>query len=153
MTKLCLFLSMTFLLIQCKSKDYLTPYEYEGRVIDFGSGGGFTGKVKQYTIMDNGQVFINADKEGFVDGLKKLGKDQVKQVFNSYDQMNFDQMNFNNPGNLYHFITMKSNGTTHKLTWGDKETKAPNELEVFHNILMNLVQAKKEGSTNQIKIN
>ncbi len=146
MNKYYALLLIPFLFSQCKTKDYLTPHEYTGRIIEFGSGGGFTGKVKQYTILDNGQIFINADKEGFVDAIKKLDKDEVKQLFDNYDSLKFKKMGFNNPGNLYHFITLKEEGKEYKNMWGDKSKPVPKELEIYHDILLSCVNAKKLGT-------
>lgn len=148
MNKYYAFLLIPFLFAQCKTKDYLTPHEYPGRIIEFGSGGGFTGKVKQFTILDNGQVFVNANKEGFVDAIKKLDKNQVKQLFDNYDRLNFKRFVYDNPGNFYHFVTMREEGKTHKLTWGNKDKAAPKELEIYHDILMSCVGAKKLGTKN-----
>jgi len=152
MTKLSLFLLCGVMLLQCKTKDYLTPHEYDGKIIEFGSGGGFTGKVSHYTLMDNGQIFMNADKEGFVDAVTKIDKAEVKQVFDNYDSMNFIALKCNDPGNMYHFITMKHQDLTHKLMWGGNSLEIPKELEVFHAILMKKVKLNKPSTAKSFPI-
>ena len=72
MIRFCILLLIISALFQCKSKDYLTPYDYDGRSISFGNGGGFTGKVTDFTLMDNGQIFQGANKEGNVNMIKKI---------------------------------------------------------------------------------
>jgi len=139
MSRVALFLIISTLFIQCKTKDYMTPYEYEGRTISFGSGGGFTGKVLGYTLMDNGQIFQGTNLEGNVTALKKISKEKVTQCFNNYDRLGLAKLKIDSPGNMYQYVTMKDGDTTNKLTWGSMDANESKELRVFHANLMSLV--------------
>jgi len=147
MNKFCCYIFLLFALMSCKSKDYLTPYEYQGRIIHFGSGGGFTGKVSHFTLMDNGQVFEGIDKEGTVTVLKKLDKSVVEQVFDNYDKLNLKELRLDNPGNLYKFLRLNN----HKITWGGKG-EVPRELDIFYAILMKHVDKKVANTAKKIQV-
>ncbi len=152
MFRLILLLLLPLLLSQCKTKDYLTPHEYEGRIINFGSGGGFTGKSTQYTLMENGQIFKDVNKEGNVVGIRKLKKAEVQQIFDNYDKLNFSNLRLNEPGNMYHFITMRSQGKDHKIMWGNSATEGYKELQLFHSILLNTVNKSRTDQSQKVKI-
>lgn len=139
MSRVVILLLVCTVFIQCKSKDYLTPYEYEGRTISFGSGGGFTGKVLGYTLMDNGQIFEGTNLEGNVTARKKISKEKVTQCFSNYDQLGLGKLSIESPGNMYKYVTMKDGELTHKLTWGSHDAGESKELRVFHANLMSLV--------------
>jgi len=156
MLKYILVLLVFVTFIQCKTKDYVTPYNYEGRSLSFGNGGGFTGKVLDFTLMDNGQVFKGVNKEGVVDMIKKVKKDKVNQIFNTYDLLALGEMSVDDPGNMYYYISMNDNGKIKKLTWGGANANESKELRVFHANLMGIVTkmpSKQSGQTqNKIEI-
>lgn len=152
MSRITLLLLVSTLMIQCKSKDYMTPYEYDGRTITFGGGGGFTGKVAGYTLMENGQIFQGTNLEGNVTALKKISKDKVEQCFNNYDQLGLSNLNIDSPGNMYKYVTMKQGDKTHKITWGSAEANESKELRVFHANLMSLVGKVLPKNPQKIQI-
>lgn len=153
MSRIIIFFIATTLLAHCKTKDYLTPYEYEGRIISWGSGGGFTGKVLGYTLMDNGQIFEGTNLEGNVTALKKVSKEKVAQCFENYDLLGLSKLSIDSPGNMYKYITMKEGDTSHKLTWGSYEAGESKEVRVFHSNLMSLVgkAAPRKPSKMEVK--
>ena len=139
MKHLLLITSAIFLLTQCKTADYATTHEYEGRSISFGNGGGFTGKVLDFTLMDNGQIFKGANQEGNVSMIRKISKEQVDQIFSTYDVLNFADKTVNSPGNMYYYVEMFDNDERHKLVWGNHDAGESKELRVYHANLMSLV--------------
>lgn len=148
MIKYILILLTATLLMNCKSNDYLTPYEYEGAVLSFGNGGGFSGRVLEYTLMDNGQLFKDTNKEGNVLVLNKVDKRQAKQIFNNYTTLGLDKLTINDPGNMYYFITKKVGDQTQKIKWGGPNEPAPEVLKVFFKTLM---QTTRDQSSSSIK--
>lgn len=152
MNKLFYLAVIILSLTQCKTKDYLTPYEYEGRTIDFGSGGGFTGKSTHYTLMDNGQIFSGTNKEGNVNAVKKISKKECKQLFDSYDHMDFGALSIDSPGNMYYYISMHDGDTIKKLTWGGHDANEPTELRVYYTILLSHVKKQSRMPTEKIQI-
>lgn len=109
------------------------------KYMSFGSGGGFTGKVNQYFIKTDGNIFKKVDT-GFV-FLSKLPKNNVDQIFSNFNTLSLDKTILNNPGNMYYFIEhnkMDEYGPQ-KLTWGGKELDNKN-IETYYQILMNSIK-------------
>ncbi len=160
MFRFLLITSSLILFSQCKTtQDYLTPYEYEGRSISFGNGGGFTGKSVEYTLMDNGQIFKGLNKEGNVDMIKKISRDQVNQIFDTYDILGFDKLDVNSPGNMYFFVQMNileseadHKVDNNKLVWGNYDSGESKELRIFHANLMSLVSKMTKPMPTKIEI-
>lgn len=135
------------MLINCKtSQDYQTPYEYEGPIMSFGTGGGFSGRVNQFTLLSNGQLFKGTNLEGNVTVMDKIDKDQCAQLFSNYELLGFDKLQIDNPGNMYFFVKMKEVDTENKLVWGGTDVEAPEALKIYHNILMTLTVQNKNNS-------
>lgn len=132
------------LLASCKTKEY-TPYEYDGEILVFGGGGGFAGKVYQYTLMSNGQFYKGTHKEGKVYELPKLEKRKAKQLFKSYHSLGFDNVSLVESGNLYKFFVLHEGEKEHKIMWADSGVKASEEITIYYDNLMALARkANKE---------
>ncbi len=137
-------------LIACKSK-YNTPYDYTGDKITFGSGGGFSGKITEYTLLSNGDFYKGTGSEGFVDQLPHDMKDKAKQFFSSYDAMKFDTLNINETGNMTHYIVIdRKDKEPHRIQWADYVEAAPESLRIYHKNLFAFAKsvntAIKDGS-------
>jgi len=130
MIKLVVFVSFLLLLFQCKTNSY-TPYDFEGPSIRIGSGGGYTGQLREYYILSNGQVFFGINKEGFVNELDRLSKREATQIFNNYSSLKFGDLNIDKPGNMYHYIIFNDNGKEHKIQWGAHDANPPKELSIY----------------------
>lgn len=125
----------------CKSTQY-TPKDFPDAQIIFGSGGGFTGAVTEYTLLENGQLFKgNSLRDEFV-SLKKIKKDVVKQMFKNYDFLNIGAETINDPGNLYYFIQFKDKDKQErKITWNDQSAVSDN-VKTYYGILSGLTKTK-----------
>ena len=132
--------------VSCKTQ-HKTPYDYKGQQIIFGQGGGFTGQVTEYTLLENGQLFAGTNQEGFVDELKSLDKNLVKQIFGTCKDLGFDTLALDNPGNQYYYFITKEGDKTNKIQWGAGEKDLPKELNILFGNLKTLtknrVQEKK----------
>ena len=140
-----------FLAVACKTKEY-TPYDYKGEIMVFGGGGGFSGKVTQYTLMSNGQFFRGTHKEGKVIEFPRIEKKQAKQLFDSYHNLGFDDLNLMEGGNLYKFVKMYKDGQEHVIQWGDSLSDPPKSLLVYQNNLMALAR-KANKQVKEINAN
>ncbi len=119
-------------------------------MIILGSGGGFTGAVSQYYLLENGLVFRSGNTDTTFTEVGKFEKDIASQLFESYQTLNFDKQVLDEPGNRYYFMVHKGNGQEHKLQWGYKElaNKAP---EIFHKNFMAMVKKLETSTANSSK--
>ena len=83
----------------------------------FGSGGGISGGVKEYIILENGQIFTRNSLSNEISELPKVKKKTAKALYQEYEA-NLQSVECDDPGNLYYFLTMKDDTTkTHKMIW------------------------------------
>ncbi len=137
MLKLPVFLIL-LAIISCNPKTY-SPLSYEGEMLEWGTGGGFTGAVKSYCLLDNGIYFKSEDSGKTFQEVGKMKKTEVSQFFDNYNKLGLSSMELNEPGNRYYFLSLKTKESEHKLLWGQKDlvNKVPS---ILHKNLMKSVQ-------------
>lgn len=115
------------------------PSDYKKPILFFGQGGGFTGAVTTYAILDNGRFFKKTsltEKEFHFIG--KLSKSETSQLFNNYTFLGLPSLQLEDPGNLYHFVEYSLKKNNHRITWGGSE-KPPDNLKLFYSLLNHLI--------------
>ncbi len=141
---------------QCKSAKEVTaptlsgntaPFEYDGRLIIFGTGGGFAGKIQQWTLFDDGILMAGQTVENRANG-QKVEQRVVDQMFHLYDEHGFGELQLNEPSNLYFFLKMKDKDGLHNLVWGDKKIPI---LSKYHHTLYQLAKSKTKVAKHRKK--
>lgn len=123
----------------CKTQEQLyTPDTYEREIISFGSGGGFAGKYESFQILKNGQMYTSNLNSETASQMSRLDDQMVEQLFLNCVNLKIPEMQLDDPGNMYKFISYKENGNVHKVTWGGKNVDVPKELKTFYKILKQL---------------
>ena len=113
------------------------------KALCFGNGGGFTGKVQQYTLLPNGSLFIGAGLDGTSYTIEEAA---CKQIFSNYKLLRLSEMFINAPGNMYYFVEKQNAGHKQRLTWGAYDAGEPKELRIFHANLMKMAIAATKGA-------
>ncbi|MEZ4773390.1 MAG: hypothetical protein R3D00_09415 [Bacteroidia bacterium] len=130
------FLTCMSLLSGCKSQDY-QPETYPDAQIIFGSGGGFTGMVSTYVLLEDGRIYDKAPTSDSFSLLKKGKKKMAKALFAQLNEMKMAETTVDAPGNLYYFIEMKGpDPETYRLVWGDQAAEVPDTLLSLYRSLM-----------------
>ncbi len=131
---------ITIMSFSCKSTKYDSPTESPDPQITFGSGGGFTGAVTDYTLLENGQLFKrNSMKNEFL-AMHKIKSDVVEQMFKNYEFLKIGEETINEPGNLYYFIQFKDKDKNeHKITWNDQSAVSDN-VKTYYGILSSITK-------------
>jgi len=83
------------------------------RILIVGSGGGVTGAVNEYRIEVDGSVYEKKSLGETASRKKGLQTNQIQQINQQFDALDFDNLKYNNPGNLYYYIGYELNGKTH----------------------------------------
>src|SRR5688500_84469 len=130
-----LLLALAFIVTAACSSSKLTPANYEGAQIHFGQGGGFTGNVSYYVLLDNGSLFQKQLLDSAYTHEATWKKKFTKQIFSNYDELNLDALAHSEPGNLYYFVEMHEDGKVHRLVWGNPGFTPSQKLVDFYNIL------------------
>jgi len=147
--KLTPFLFLLLALCSCKSQQY-TPDTYEKASIVFGDGGGFAGLVKQYCLLDNGQLFLKASRQGEYEQLTQLKRKDTKACFAMLESEAMQGVRYEQPGNIYHYLQLPKGESTQRIVWDPfNMAKLPPEVATLHEALMALVPAGPTGGAER----
>ncbi len=114
--------------------------KYPGNIIYFGYGGGFTGLVYKYALLENGDVYKKQpfEKDSF-ELINKVLADQLISIFNNYEFLGIDSMQLNDPGNTYTYVTFcNAKKQEKKIVW-NRTLQIPGNLKTFYNQLIDLI--------------
>lgn len=118
------------------------PENFEGKRIEFGSGGGITGAVTTFALLENGNLYT---KKGIKDTfalLKTIDKDKTSQIFLNYNVLKINEINHNIPGNIYKFVNYYDKQGEHMITWVGKSEY--NQLNLFYDNLRAICQLNND---------
>ena len=125
-----------FLILSCSSTTVL-PAINKGDRIEFGNGGGFTGLEERFVLYDNGFIMKKVMGSDSLTLVRKLEENHSKQAFSNYELLNLNEIELNDPRNIYKFIVNYNNGIEHKLVWHGKSVH--NNLNLFYQNLNALI--------------
>ena len=123
----------------CNKK--IASSELPATQIIFGNGGGFVGKETAFALLEDGRIIALQRDSPTLKIVKKVGKKAATTTFALRDTLKLGSRLQNSPGNVYHFIILKTaNRKDHKIAWdsGDPRT-APADLEGFYKKLIGFV--------------
>lgn len=136
---LTLFL-LSVLLFSCNKK--LAVDKMPTTRLEFGNGGGFTGAVTTYYLLENGRIYEEMPDKTAYKRICAVGKDEADSLFSDCEKLT--TLKTDAPGNLYYFVTMKKGETTpRRWIFGDPATATPQELETLYKRLIGFIPSKK----------
>lgn len=131
------FIFGTFLVLLfsgCKSQQY-TPENLPENQLIFGSGGGMTGAVDTYILLNNGQLFHLNSLTSENEELEKLNRKETKTCFKKLKAIQLDSIDFNHPGNRYYFLEEMKGDEKHRVTWGSTDHEVSEACQELYNQL------------------
>jgi len=131
MRPIVLFSFFSIVLFGCKSKQYTIDRLPDTQLI-FGRGGGASGEVATYTVLENGQVFYNNSLTKENAEIKSLSKKETTSCFQKMDALRLSEMNFDHPGNLYYFLEEVNGEGRHRVTWGSNDHEVLEECKTLY---------------------
>jgi hypothetical protein len=111
-------------------------YDYQNTRIVFGSGGGFTGNVTEYTLDANGNLKMTESLSGNETNLGKIKKSGLKKIYKTLSELDLSKMNSNQPGNMYYFIKEVGPTDTNEVIWGSPDHETPEGIQEFYDLLI-----------------
>jgi hypothetical protein len=128
MKKLFLISAVILLIISCTNSKK-TVYKEDESQIFFGNSGGFTNAKMEYVINGDRNLYkIDKDTTIFV---KKISRDQFKELNKIITDIDFGKLVLNNPGNMTHFIHVKCSEYDNKVNWSGEENESVTDLYKF----------------------
>jgi hypothetical protein len=143
-SKITLFLMFaTVLTIFSCSSSKEFPSDYRGEQIHFGQGGGFTGGLNYFALLDDGRVFKRDSRDSSYAYIDRWDKAFVNQMMHSYHLLQLDSLQYYEPGDLYYFIQHQSRKTpVHRITWGRNGFKPDPKLTNYYHLLYTSTKPK-----------
>lgn len=109
--------------------------------IEFGHGGGFTGAVTTYVLLNNGRIYKELMEGANYDKLRRITKDEATALYDECEKLR--TLKTDSPGNMYYFVTMKdSTQVPRRWIFGDPSVAPPSELEALYKRLVGLIPKK-----------
>lgn len=119
------------------------PSKYSKDQIHFGQGGGFSGLITYYALLEDGRLFLRSQRDSTFTLVTTWDKNFVDQMFSNYKRFNFDQLDFNEPGDLYYFLQYyPAKKPSHNLTWGRSGFRPDENLVTYYNLLYKSTKSK-----------
>lgn len=127
------------MLFSCKAQQY-TIDDLPSKQLIFGRGGGITGEVNTYTLLENGQLFHNNSLTADYKELNSIDKKQAKSAFEKMATLKLSEIDFNHPGNMYYFIEEVDGDKKHRVTWGAHDYEVDATCEAFYKELRTTIK-------------
>lgn len=127
------------LFVSCKT---YTPSDFPDQQLRFGNGGGFTGMTTEYLLLKNGQLFVRKGRAGAGtwEEMEAVDKSAAKALYKTWENQELFKENVKQPGNLYHFISMKKDSLEYRQSWGASGYQPDESLKSFYQRAMDLVK-------------
>ncbi|WP_018342589.1 hypothetical protein [Cytophaga aurantiaca] len=111
--------------------------------IEFGSGGGFSGASKNYLLTPSGDLYTF--KNMLTDAntltyIKKVKKCTAKKIFSYANKKQIiERYSYNEPGNMYQYITLSVKNKKKNFVWGSSTSTPPAVIQTLSSKLNNLL--------------
>jgi len=116
---------------------------YKGEQLHFGQGGGFTGIISHYALLDDGRLFQREPRDTSFTFITTWDKGFVEQMFSNYHQLDLGKVEHHHPGNLYYFIEYYTpSKEVHRITWGQQGYSPDDNIVAFYNLLYRSTKSK-----------
>ncbi|NND06214.1 MAG: hypothetical protein HKN87_07530 [Saprospiraceae bacterium] len=137
-----LVISMLIIPMACKVSSF-NPSTYTDDYITIGDGGGIAGIERSYHILTNGAVYQESTLDTVQTKLPSIDPAAVRQSIASYKNLALDEYSYQEPGNIYKFITFHVDGKKNRLVW-QEEGKMHKSCNQIYHILRDLIQKDKK---------
>jgi hypothetical protein len=125
----------------CKTTTY-TSENLPEKQLYFGSGGGFSGLVNEYLLLENGQMF-KVPSPGNYEDMDKVKRKKAEAIYEQYATLGFNDLIFNQPGNVYYFIRMVDGELENYISWSDQRSLPEVKMMEFYASLMETIPKAK----------
>lgn len=104
-------------LMQCAQKTYQAP-DFPEQQLQFGSAGGFTGEVRTYYLLPNGQLFVHSSMDERYRELGQIDAKLAKGYFEQAANLAWEKSANQPPSNMNFFLRfLDGAGTTQSVEW------------------------------------
>lgn len=106
--------------------------------IQFGSGGGFTGKLTCHILTKNGALYLQNDAIKNSNELtyqKQIGSCSTKKIFRFATNKSLQLFAYNKPGNMYKIICLRIDIQKNTIIWSDtSDEQLINTIKLYNKL-------------------
>ena len=114
----------------------------------FGKGGGFAGIETRYILLDDSRLYIQPGIKSGFQYIGKVDRKLTKQMFHNYQNLGLEQMDLNEPGNMYYFIEKRQGQQVNKkLVWGDLMEESA--IAKYHKLMLQIASRMQEKERDE----
>jgi hypothetical protein len=119
------------------------PSDLKWDQLHFGQGGGFSGLVTYYILLEDGRLFQRNLRDSTY-SFKTTWPDKfVHQMFENYSSLHLDETDVYQPGDLYYFIEYHAKpDQVHRIVWGRPGFVPDENIVNFYNLLYRSTKSK-----------
>lgn len=131
--------------VSCSSPKYALS-DLPKEQLHFSYGGGFTGEYQEFLLLKNGQIFkrTRVIRPTSFTPLQPLKKKEAKELFKTFEDQKFANLEYNDPGNMTYTIKMIGEVDTSQVVWGGVDVQPNLELKSYWRRLMKFVTDRPE---------
>ncbi len=126
----------------CKTTK-VSPEKYDEAKIYFGNGGGFSGKLNEFCMLDNGEVYQINPSSREADIRKVSSRSDAKNLFKKLNSMDLQQYPYDKPGNMFYWMKYHSKTDTTYLIWGDGTMEVDEKVIKVYDELVEFTRKQK----------
>jgi len=129
-------LLISIIAIGCSSGHHSSSRE--ASTIRIGAGGGFSGFYSGYNFKSTGEI-VSWQRRSLTNPDTILASatasiDSLEFFFRYLDEVNFSALDYLSSGNMNYSIEYTVGDKTHRVSWGDSDPSAPEEIKVFYTL-------------------
>jgi hypothetical protein len=138
-----LLLTLSVLVYSCHTTKYTSPDSFPGKQVIVSEGGGFTGQVKEYILLENGQVFIKTVMPSSLTESEQIKTKSAGEVFERVAALNISAINFLHPGNMTYYLALKEGEKMQEIKWGDPSFPVADSVKNCYDFIREQIIIKK----------
>ena len=132
------FLVVLLFAAGCSSGNH-SMAQREPSSIRIGAGGGFSGFYSGYGIKSSGEVVSwqrrSLTSPDTILASAKVNPDSLDFFFRYLDEVDFKSLDYLSSGNMNYSIEYTIGEKSHRVSWGDSDPSAPEEIKVFYTLV------------------
>ena len=94
--------------------------------------------MKEYILLDNGQLFLSKGIKGDWREVKTLKKSTTKNIFKKAGTLELGELKFKHPGNMSYYLIYKQPPRSNEIKWGETGITPPDGIREFYDYLLSI---------------
>ena len=134
------WISVLLIVMSCQ-REAFQPDAINQSYLTLGKGGGIANQVDTYYVLADGFVYQTDEFSKAYQELGRLDSPIREHTFERATSLADSVVGYQEPGNLYYFLTIHTSDTTHSYTWGSSDFDPSPAVTDFYRNTQKLIQS------------